>query len=78
MWKKDIDIYRSHMMLGVYKNKFDAIQYVKEIGAQEGVDVQSEEDDSYMRKYFVDEGSKLVASYNINSGWFTVERTVVQ
>ena len=78
VWKKDIDIYQSHQMLGVYKNKFDAIQYVREIGAEVGVDVQSEEDDSYIRKHFVDPDCKLVASYNINRQFFTVESTEVQ
>ena len=66
------------MLLGIYKNKFDAIQRVKDIGAQEGVDVQSEEDDSYIRKNYVDPDCKLVASYMINTQAFTVESTEVK
>lgn len=78
VWYKDIDIYRSHVLLGVYKNKFDAIQYVRDLGAKKGVNVQSEEDDSYIRKNYVDSYCKLVASYNIDGQMFTVESTEVE
>jgi len=78
VWFKDLDIYRSHVLHGIYRNKFDAIQYVKELGAKRGVDVQSEEDDSYIRKYYVDEDSKLIASYYIVGEQYTVERTKIQ
>ena len=78
VWCKDVDIYRSHNLHGIYKDKLDAIQYVKDFAAKRGVDVQSEEDDSFIREYYVDPDSKLVACYNFDGSWFTVERTEVQ
>ena len=78
VWYKDIDIYRSHALHGIYRDKFDAIQYVKDLGARQGVDVQSEEDDFYIRNNFINEGSKLIASYCIVDRWYTVESTKVK
>lgn len=82
VWYRDMDIYRSHSLCGLFKDKFDAIAKAKEL-ARERTDDEVTSLEPGTKRYkrikenYVEPNSKLIAAY-LEHGLFTVEETSVE
>ena len=83
VWYRDRDIYESHVLFGIYKDKFKAMAKAKELVVKYPDDkVISEEPGSKsykdLQRYISDRGHKLIAAYRRKGYLYTVEETTVE
>ena len=88
VWYRDTDIYESHSLWGVYKDKFEAIAKAKE-AARDSVELRNKPDEveslepgselykRVMKCRWLAPDVKLVAAYWPHYSLFTVEETPV-